>query len=305
MSHQHDHHHHTSSIVAATRAFKIAVLLNVIYILIEVAAGFYADSLSLLADAGHNISDVLGLVLAWFALSLSQRPPTATYTYGWGGASILAAMANALLLLVAIGMMLWEALHRLAEPLPVNEPVMMVVASVGIVINGLSAWLLMQGSEQDANQRGAFLHLLADALVSVGVVVAGLMIWLTGWLWLDAAMSLIIALVVLLATWRLLRQVLRLSLQAVPDHIDRSAVMQFLRQQTGVVSVHDLHVWAMSTRTNALTAHLVMPAGHPGDDFLHHLAHELEAHFAIHHATIQIELSNGHHACPLLADEVI
>lgn len=302
---EHHHHHEHASLQQVTRAFKIAIVLNVLFIVIEVVAGWYAHSLSLVADAGHNVSDVLGLVLSWWALSLLDRPPKPNFTYGLGASTNLAALVNALLLLMAVGIMAMEAVDRFQHPVSVNEPIMMIVALIGVGVNGVSAWLLHADADQDLNQRGAFLHLLADALVSVGVVLAGVGIWFTGWTWLDPLMTLIIALVIFLTVLQLLKQSWRLSMQGIPNDIDIGKVKGFLLVQPGVTALHDLHIWAMSTRANALTVHLVMPAGHPGDDFLHHLAHELDEIFKINHVTIQIELGDGHHVCPLLADEVI
>ncbi len=299
----HHHHHHAPS--AYNRAFQIGIVLNVSFVAVEVAAGLISHSLALLADAGHNLSDVLGLGLAWAASYLSQWPPSHQYTYGFRRSSILASLLNAVVLMIAMGAIAWEAYGQLRQPAAVSGIVMMGVAAIGIVINALTAWLFVGGRKQDLNLRGAFLHMAADALVSLGVVVAGLGVLATGWQWLDPLLSLVIVVVVVVGTWGLLKEALRLSLDAVPLQIDPRLVQQFLTEQPGVAALHDLHIWAMSTTETALTAHLVMPDGHPGDDFLHHLAEELHHHFAIGHTTLQIELGDGGHACPLGADHQV
>jgi cobalt-zinc-cadmium efflux system protein len=241
------------------------------------------------ADAGHNLSDVLGLVVAWVATLLARRPPSERYTYGLSGSSILAALFNAMFLLLAVGAIGWEAVLRLLDPKPVAAPTVMIVAAIGIAVNGITAALFAAGRHGDLNIRGAFLHMAADAAISAGVVVAGLLIWLTGWLWLDPVMSLIIVVVIVWGTWGLLRESIAMSLNAVPSHIDLDAVRRFLQTQNGVAALHDLHVWPMSTTEFALTVHLVMPGGHPDDAFLARICEELAAHHGIGHATVQIE----------------
>ena len=284
-THEHGHHHAPSSF---NRAFAIGISLNISFVLIEAFYGWQAQSLSLLADAGHNFSDVIGLVLAWAAIFFGTLAGNDRRTYGWKRASILAALLNAVLLLVAMGAMTWEAIQRLQHPVAVEGYTMIWVAGIGVVINGITAWLFMRGSHNDINIRGAFLHMLADALVSFGVVVAGLAYIVCGWLWLDPVMSLLIAAVIISGTWRLLSQSLHLSLDGVPEHIDLAAVRQYLLSLTGVTAVHDLHIWAMSSSEVALTVHLVMPSAHHDDEFLQHLSHELHEHYHIDHATIQI-----------------
>ncbi len=271
------------------RAFALGIGLNLGFIGIEVAAGLAANSIALLADAGHNLSDVLGLAVAWIATVLARRPASARFTYGLRAASILAAMFNALFLLVAIGWMAWEAVQRLFSPEPVATGTIMLVAAIGIAVNGFTAWLFARGRHGDLNIRGAFLHMAGDAAVSAGVVLAALGIRLTGWQWLDPAASLAVCAVILVGGWGLLRDSLHLALGAVPAAIATDEVTRLLRGQPGVASVHDLHIWAMSTTQTALTAHLVMPAGHPGDAFLAEVCHALEHRFGIGHATIQIE----------------
>jgi cobalt-zinc-cadmium efflux system protein len=263
----------------------------VLFVLVEAFYGWRADSLALLSDAGHNLSDVLGLLMAWGGFYLARLRPDRKHTYGWGRATILAALFNALILLVAIGGIVWEAISRFSHPVPIQGNTVMLVAGVGVVINGITAWLFMSGNKDDLNLRGAFLHMAADALVSLGVVIAGaLFIW-TGWTWLDPAISLVIAVVILFGTWGLLRQSLHLTLDGVPASIELDAVKSYLSALPDVSDVHDLHVWAMSTSETALTVHLVMCNGHPGDDFLNRVAEALHHDFAIEHATIQIETS--------------
>ncbi len=286
-----EHHHHHSANYG--RAFAIGITLNVVFVLVEVFYGLQADSLALLSDAGHNLSDVLGLLIAWGGFYLGRLRPNQKHTYGLGRATILAALFNALILLVAIGGIAWEAIARFSHPVPIQGGIVMWVAGIGVVINGITAWLFMSGNKDDLNLRGAFLHMTADALVSLGVVIAGAVFLLTGWTWLDPAISLAIAVVILLGTWGLLRQSLHLSLDGVPDSIDLNAVRSYLGAQPGVIEVHDLHVWAMSTSDIALTAHLVMPDGHQGDEFLNQVADELHDKFSVEHATIQIEIRSG------------
>jgi cobalt-zinc-cadmium efflux system protein len=284
-------HHSRAHAASYNRAFVIGIALNVAFVLVEAFYGWQADSLALLSDAGHNLSDVLGLLMAWGGFYLARLRPNRKHTYGWGRATILAALFNALILLIAIGGIVWEAISRFSHPVPIQGGVVMLVAAVGVVINGITAWMFMSGNKDDLNLRGAFLHMAADALVSLGVVIAGaLFIW-TGWVWLDPAISLVIAVLVLLGTWGLLRQSLHLTLDGVPASIELDTVKSFLSALPDVSEVHDLHVWAMSTSETALTVHLVMCNGHPGDDFLNHVAEELHHDFAIEHATIQIEVS--------------
>jgi len=256
------HHHHTANY---GRAFAIGITLNVLFVLVEVFYGWQADSLALLSDAGHNLSDVLGLVIAWGGFYLGKLRPNQKHTYGLGRASILAALFNALILLIAIGGIAWEAVARFSHPVPIEGSIVMWVAGIGVLINGITAWLFMSGNQDDLNLRGAFLHMAADALVSLGVVIAGAVFIWTGWTWLDPAISLAIALVILLGTWDLLRQSLHLSLDGVPASIELNRVRAYLVSLPQVCGAHDLHVWAMSTSDIALSVHLSMPEGHPGD----------------------------------------
>ena len=285
MSAGHDHGHAPGSYHGA---FAIGIGLNIGFVAVEAFYGWKVDSLALLADAGHNLSDVIGLVLAWGGALAGHLRPDARHTYGWKRASILAAFVNALLLLVAMGSLAWEAVHRLPSPQPVEGVTIMAVAGIGIFVNTATALLFMRGRESDLNIRGAFLHMAADALVSAGVVVAGgLALWF-GWNWLDPVMSLVIAAVIVIGTWSLFRQSLHLLFDGVPDNVDLHAVRALLQGLPGVAQVHDLHVWAMGTSETALTAHLVMPAGGGDDAFLKHATDELHEHFEIRHVTLQV-----------------
>lgn len=285
------------------RAFAIGISLNAAFVAIEFGFGLVADSLALVADAGHNLSDVLGLVLAWSAMRLARRPPSDRFTYGLRGSSILAAMANALLLAVACGAIGWEAISRFSAPPPVASTTMIVVAAIGILVNGATALLFMRGSADDLNIRGAYLHMVADAAVSATVVAAGLAIWFTGWQWVDPLLGLVVVVVILWGAWSLFGEAMRLALAGVPAGIDAAGVRGYLSGRSGVTEVHDLHIWAMSTTEVALTAHLVVPAGHPGDEFLATLCHDLEHQFGIHHPTVQIEC--GVVDCKLAPDSVV
>jgi cobalt-zinc-cadmium efflux system protein len=298
--HGHHHHHHAPA-PGHGRAFALAIGVNSLFVAIEFVYGFIANSTALMADAGHNLSDVLGLVLAWSAAVLAKRAPSPRYTYGLRSSSILAALGNAVLLLLACGAIAWEALHRLTAPAPVAGITVSVVAAVGVAINGFSAWLFMAGSKGDLNIRGAYLHMAADAAISLGVVVSGLVIMGTGWTWLDPAVSLVIVLLIVLGTWSLLRESLRLVMAGVPDSVDAAAVGRFLAHQPGVSGVHDLHIWAMSTTETALTAHLVMPGGYPGDSAIDEIVRRLHHDFSIGHCTLQVEEGTSQHRCALVA----
>jgi cobalt-zinc-cadmium efflux system protein len=304
----HAHHRHGAARTHVParfgRAFAIGISLNVGFVAVEAVAGVLANSTALLADAGHNLSDVLGLVVAWAATLLAQRRPTARYTYGFRSTSILAALFNATFLLVAIGAIAWEAVRRLAEPEPVAGAAVIVVALVGIAVNGATALFFLPGRRHDINVQGAFLHMVADAAVSAGVVAAGLLIMLTGWRWVDPAMTLVVAALIVHSTWGLLRHSVNMSLQAVPPGIDPAAVRAYLEALPGVGTTHDLHIWPISTTETALTCHLVMPGGHPGDAFTHCAAEALHERFGIGHATLQIEL-NQETDCALAPEHVI
>ena len=280
------HHHAPASF---GRAFAVGIALNIAYVCGEVVWGVLAHSLSLLADAGHNLGDVLALASAWIAESLGRRLPSARFTYGLRRSSILSALSNAVILLVVTGGIAWEAVRRLLAPEPVAGRVVMIVAAVGILVNGVTALMFASGRKGDLNVRGAFLHMASDALMALGVVLAGAAIWYTGWLWIDPLVSLVVGVLIVAATWSLLRHSLDLALDAVPPGIDREAVEVYLRQVPGVTDLHDLHIWGMSTTETALTAHLVRP-GLPTDDaLLRRIAEDLRRRYGIGHATFQIE----------------
>lgn len=306
MSHDHDHagHGHSHAPASFGRAFAIGTALNIGFVAVEAVYGILADSMALLADAGHNLSDVLGLVIAWGAATLAKRLPTARYTYGLRSSSILAAFLNALLLLVAIAVIAVEAIRRFSEPAPVAGTTVMIVAAIGIVINGVTAWLFASGRKGDLNVRGAFLHMAADAAVSAGVVVAGFVISRTGWAWIDPVTSLVIVAVIAIGTWGLLRDSVNMSLQATPPGLDTEDVADFLRQRPGVAAIHDLHIWPLSTTETALTVHLLVPSGYPGDAYTTDLGAALHQRFGIDHATVQIETDAGT-PCRLEPDTVV
>lgn len=283
------HHHHHHAPADFGRAFAIGIVLNTVFVAIEAAYGFLIGSVSLLADAGHNLSDVLGLAIAWAGATLAKRAPSKRFTFGLRGSSILAALFNAAFLIVAVGMIALEAIQRLVYPQEVAGLTMVVVAGIGILVNGATAMLFARGRKGDLNIRGAYLHMAADAGVSAGVVVAGLAILWTGAEWVDPAASLVIALVILLSTWSLLKDAVIMSLAAVPEHIDSDEVTAALAALDGVAQVHHLHIWNIGTTETALTVHLVMPGGHPGDAFLAGLQDELHDRFHIGHSTVQIE----------------
>jgi cobalt-zinc-cadmium efflux system protein len=299
-SHNHGHSHEPSSY---NRAFIISVALNTGFVIIEAVYGIFANSLALLADAGHNLSDVLGLLLAWGASILARRLPTPRRTYGLRRSSILAALLNAILLLITSGAIAWEAIRRFLEPSPVSGGTIICVAAIGIVINTVSALMFMSGRENDLNIRGAFLHLVADAVVSLGAVLAGIAIVTTGWLWFDPVISLIIVVVIVVGTWKLLQESINLVTDAVPAGIEPLAVRTYLTELPGVTGVHDLHIWGMSTTETALTVHLVIPGGFPGDAFLARVVEELHDNFSIEHPTIQVETGDASYPCTFVSDK--
>jgi cobalt-zinc-cadmium efflux system protein len=278
-------HHHTNY----NKAFIIGIALNVIYILVEVFYGLMINSMALIADAGHNFSDVLGLLLAWGAAYLAKTAATEKRTYGLRKSTILAAFFNAILLMIAVGAISIEAVRKLISPEPVQGLTMMAVAGVGVIINGITAFLFMKGRKEDLNIKGAFLHMAADAGVSLGVVLAGFIIYSTGWLWVDPAISLVIVLVITIGTWDLLKDSFHLSVDAVPKGIDLIAVEKYLKSLDGVEDVHDLHIWAMSTTETALTVHLVKPGKNVDDNFTGKICAQLYKKFGINHSTIQLE----------------
>lgn len=285
----HNHHGLENASKSFGLAFAVGLILNVTFVVVEVIYGLVAGSTALLADAGHNLSDVLGLLLAWGGTMLAKRAATKRFTYGYKGSTILAALFNALLLLVALGAIGLEAVQRILEPSPVAGGIVSLVALVGVGINGITAWMFSRGRQDDLNIRGAYLHMLADAAVSAGVVVSGLLVMWTGLSVIDPVTSLVIVAYIFWSTWDLLRQSLAMTMAAVPPHIDLAKVEAELRNSHGVTNVHDLHVWHMSTTEVAMTAHIAMPGGYPGDAFLAEIQRKLARDYAIHHATIQIE----------------
>jgi len=288
----HDHGHgHSHAPEDFGRAFFIGTVLNLAYVGVEAGSGIVAHSMALLADAGHNLSDVLGLLVAWGAAGLTKRPPTERFTYGMRKSTVLAALFNALFLLVAVGAIVLEAVQRLAAPEPISGATIMTVAAVGVLVNGITAWLFARGAKGDANIRGAFLHMAADAAVSLGVIVAGFIILRTGWVIVDPIVTLAIAAIILLSTWSLLRDSVTMSLDAVPAGIDPVRVEMTLRTLPGVAKVHDLHIWPISTTEVALTCHLVMVSWPSDPGFLAEAAHLLKDRHKIDHSTIQMETS--------------
>jgi cobalt-zinc-cadmium efflux system protein len=301
--HVHPPHSHAHSNYG--RAFAIGIALNLLYVGGEAVAGIASGSLALLADSGHNLGDVLGLSLSWGAAVLSRRQPSGRFTYGLRSSSILAALANAIILLVVTGGIAWEAVWRITHPVPVASGIVIWVAAAGIVVNGATALLFASGRLHDLNIKSAFLHMAADTLVTAGVVAAGVVIWLTSWYWLDPAVSLIVSAVIVLGTWGLVRNATNLALDAVPEGVDAAAVRAHLLAMPGVTALHDLHIWGMSTTETALTCHLVLPGGHPGDAVLNGVAQQLHHLFGIEHTTIQIELADTEEACALTPEHVV
>ena len=300
MAEAHSHHHSAANY---SRAFAIGVVLNIGFVIVEALFGWKIGSLALLADAGHNLSDVAGLLLAWAAFGAARIKPNRRHTYGWRRASILASFVNATVLLVAMGSLLWEAAHRLQMPASVDGLTVIWVASIGVIINSVTAWLFMKGSQHDLNIRGAFLHMAADALVSVGVVMAGLLTLWRGWLWIDPVVSILIALIIIAGTWSLFRRSLHLLFDGVPEGIHLDQIEDSLLALPGVLAVHDLHVWAMSTEENALTAHLVceqltdLPS-----ILLRQATGVINTQFGIEHVTLQCEPAAFAEQCALSPD---
>jgi cobalt-zinc-cadmium efflux system protein len=321
MHHHHDHDHDCGSHEGHSHehgglghchapkdfglAFAIGTLLNATYVVVQVIFGWLAHSLALLADAGHNLGDVMGLLLAWWASHLVKMRPTERRTYGLGRSSILAALANGSFLLVAVGAITWEAVQRFGEPEPVQGSLVTWIAALGIVINLGTALMFMRGRENDLNVKGAFLHMAGDAAVSGGVVVAGVMITLTNWHWVDPVMSIVINAVIVWSTWHLIRDATNLAMDAVPEGIDVAQVRTYLEHLPGICAVHDLHIWALSTTQTALTVHLVKPDARIDDGLLDSIRHELQERFKIGHATIQFESGDESHPCDLAPADVV
>jgi cobalt-zinc-cadmium efflux system protein len=291
----HHHHHHVPP--DYNRAFAVGVVLNVGFVIVEAVYGVLSDSLALLTDAGHNLSDVLGLLLAWGAAALAKKKPSARRTYGYSRATIIASLFSGLLLMGAVGAIGWEAVNRLMEPAQPGGKTIMIVAAIGVVINTVTALFFLSGKDHDLNIRGAFLHMAADAVVSFGVVLSGALIFFYGFNWIDPLISLVIAAVIFLSTWGLLRDSLNLAVDAVPRNVDPDAVREYLNGLPGVIALHDLHIWPMSTTDTALTAHLVMDVFPDGDHFLNDVAQVLRDRFAINHPTIQMERHDSNVVC--------
>ncbi len=306
--HAHDHHHHdhhghshghghSHAPADFGKAFAVGITLNAGFVVLEVTYGLFAHSLALVADAGHNLSDVFGLALAWGATVWARRAPTARHTYGWRRSSILAALSNATFLLISVGVIGWEAVQRLLHPSAVDARTMIWVSAAGIAVNTTTAVMFMAGRKGDLNVRAAFQHMAADALISAGVVVAGVAIAFTGWLWLDPVVSLILVAVIVAGTWGLLRDSFNLSLDAVPAGIDPAGIRTYLAGLPGVVEVHHVHVWGLSTSDVALTAHVVLAPDANDHSLLESINHDLDEQFGVGHATIQFE-SAGEQECP-------
>lgn len=302
--HQH-HHGELHATQSMTRAFVVGIALNAGFVLVEAVYGVIANSAALLADATHNLGDVLGLALAWGTSALAKRPPTDRHTYGLRRSTLVGALANSCLLLAMVGGLIWEAVGRLRSPTPTQGMIMSAVAAIGVLVNGGTALFFMQARKHDANLRGAFLHLAADAGVSLTVVIAGVMIAKTGWMQLDPVLTLAVSILILMMTWGLLQEALHLSLDGVPSRVDFRDVRTYLETLPGVCEVHDLHIWAMSTTEVALTAHLVMPWNEHPPGFLQGLDHELLHRFGIDHTTVQIEPLALADACPRAQQDAV
>jgi cobalt-zinc-cadmium efflux system protein len=302
--HQHDHHHHHAP-QNFNFAFMVGISLNFIFVVIEATYGYLSNSLALTADAGHNLSDVAGLLVAWGAIWLTSKKPTSRYTFGLRKSSILSALFNALLLMIAIGIIIWEALHRLWNPSLVDHKTMIIVASIGIFINSITALLFFKGKDEDINISGAYLHMAADALISLGVVISGVIISYTSWYWLDPLVSIIISFVIIYGTWDLLKNSMHLSMDAVPQNIDPSAVRKYLESIDDVIDVHDLHIWAMSSTETALSAHLTIKKNSLENNQMLEITNHLKNKFKILHSTIQTELYDENFQCHLKPEDVV
>ncbi len=312
--HQHDHdhhghqdhkHHHHHGPKNYNTAFVVGISLNILFVLIEGLYGYWSQSLALVADAGHNLSDVAGLLMAWGAFWLARKKPTTKFTFGLRKSSILAALFNAVFLLIAVGIILWEALHRLMNPNVIETQTVMVVATIGIIINGLTAMLFFKDKNDDINLKGAYLHMAADALISLGVVISALIISFTGFYWIDPLVSIVIALVIIYGTWDLLKHSVLLSMDAVPAEIDLVAVKTYLESIENVCEVHDLHIWAMSTTETALTAHLTMTTMNLDNNKLVEISTDLKSKFKIHHPTLQTEMLEENFECHFKPEDVL
>ena len=294
MAHSHEHHHeHVHELTSLNKSFIIGITLNILFVLVEFGIGFYYDSLGLLSDAGHNLGDVASLVLAMLAFRLAKVHPNSRYTYGYKKSTVLVSLLNAVILLVAVGIIITESIEKLFHPVPVEGAAIAWTAGVGVVINAVTAWLFMKDKEKDLNVKGAYLHMAADALVSVGVLVAGIVISRTDWYIIDPIIGLIVAVVILISTWNLLHDSLRLTLDGVPTSIDSQKVVEAIRALPGVDDVHHIHIWAISTTENALTAHIVLKQPEGMQEVKHLIRHRLED-FGIGHATLEFEVPGEH-----------
>lgn len=302
-SHGSGHHHHVPK--SFGKAFAIGISLNLIYVITEAAWGFWGNSLALLADAGHNLSDILALICAWVAAILSQKRPTNNFTYGYRRTSILASLVNAIILLIVTGGIIWEAIERLLHPAPVAGWTVIIVAAIGVVVNGITAMMFVSGHKEDLNIKGAFLHMAYDALLSLAVVVTGVIILFTGFNILDPIISLVVSVVIIMGTWSLLKDSVTLAVDGVPTNINRQEVEQYLRALPSIIDLHDLHIWAMSTTETALTVHLVSNVDHRLDDFLTKTSQQLQDQFKIGHTTIQIEIQQEADTCLLAQAEAV
>src|SRR5215472_14587706 len=303
MAHEHAAQRHDAA--GYGRAFAVGIGLNLVFVAGEAVAGLLSGSLALVADAGHNLADVLALGLAWGAAALSRRQPSGRFTYGLRSSSILAALGNAIILLVVTGGIAWEAIRRIAHPVPVASGIVIGVAAAGVLVNGVTALLFASRHPHDLNIKSIFAHMAADTLVTGGVVIAGVAIWLTGRLWIDPAVSLVVSAVIVIGTWGVMKSATGLALNAVPEGVDIAVVRDHLLAVPGVSALHDLHIWGMSTTETALTCHLLMPVGHPGDAVLNTVAQQLDQRFGIHHVTLQIELADSEEACALTPEHVV
>ena len=292
-------HNHETERKNYNSAFTIGIILNIIFVIVEAIYGIMADSLALIADAGHNLSDVVSLILAWGAFYLGKKEPTLQRTYGLRKITILASLTSAILLLIALGAIAWEAFGRFSNPQAVDGMTVIIVAAIGVVINTVTALLFREGQKDDLNIKGAYLHMAADAAVSLGVVIAGVLIMYTGWLWLDPTLSILIVLIILIGTWGLLRDSVNLAMDGVPRNVDIDGVKDYLVTLESIEEIHALHVWALSTTENALTVHLVSTKKETDNDFLDEIQDHLHDNYKIEHATIQIEYATDTHACDL------
>lgn len=289
--HHHHHHHHAAAVTSLNGVFILSIILNLAFVLVETGVGIWSGSVGLLSDAGHNLSDVFSLLLALVAFRLSSSRATKRFTYGYRKSSVLISLLNAIILLVAVGIILWESVHKLLDigSIELNAGAISWTAGIGILVNGFTAWLLMRQKAHDVNTRGAYLHMLADTLVSVGVVVSGIIIALTGWNWIDPVIGIVIAIIILISTWELLSESLRLSIDAVPESIDPDEILEEMTEVSGVESIHHLHIWPISTTQVALTAHVVLDGTTETATVIPALKQRLRAH-GIDHSTLEVEL---------------